>query len=119
MPTSPTVQQLADAINELANEIAAMSQGTRDKEYAAFVTGTAAQQAPIVTKLGLTAAEVDALVDAARVTASTELPGRAGNKVRAPQPWDYDTTTATVADLTRRRDVLRTRLRVLEHLRSL
>ncbi len=36
----------------------------------------------------------------------------------APELWEYDTKTATVEDLTRRRGLLKTRLSVLEYLRS-
>ena len=117
-PATRTLQQLSDAINELASEIMAMAQGLRDKEYADFLNGTPAQRQKIVDILQLTPDQVAALVTAARESAASSPSGRPGAPTRQLQPWDYDTTKATIEDLTRREALLQTRLRVLQYLRS-
>jgi len=43
-------------------------------------------------------------------------PGDANNSTQRPQVWDYDTGTATVAELTRRWNLMTTRLRILAYL---
>ncbi len=117
-PATRTLQQLSDAINELASEIMAMAQGLRNKEYADFLNGTPAQRQKIVDILQLTPEQVAALVTAARESAASTPSGRPGAPTRQAQPWDYDTTKATIDDLTRREALLQTRLRVLQYLRS-
>ena len=118
-PATRTLQQLSDSINELASEIMAMAQGLRNKEYADFLNGTpAAQRQLIVNTLQLTPEQVAALVASARESAASIPSGRPGAPTRQAQPWDYDTTKATVEDLTRREALLQTRLRVLQYLRS-
>lgn len=119
MQAAPTLQQLSNEITDLANEIMGMRQGMREVQYAAFINGTPAERAPIVAALKLTPEQVSALIAAAGVTATSTLSRKPGTPNRQPQPWDYDTTTATIADLTRRRDLLITRLHVLQYLRSL
>lgn len=119
MQATRTVQQLSEQIIDLSSEIMGMSQGMRDMQYAAFLNGTAAQRAPIVAALQLSPAQVLALVFSAGESAAGTPSGKPGASRRQPQPWDYDTTTATVPDLTTRRDLLQSRLHVLRYLRSL
>jgi hypothetical protein len=119
MQSTRTVQQISDEITELAKDIMGMRQGMRDVQYAAFINGTPAEREPIIKALKLTTAQVDALIAAAGATARGIPSSKPGAPNRQPQPWDYDTKTATVEDLTMRRDLLRTRLQVLQYLRSL
>jgi hypothetical protein len=119
MHATPTVQQLSEQIIDLASEIMGMSQGMRDMQYAAFLNGTPAQRQPIVAALHLSPAQVAALVSSAGESAAGTPSAQPGTARRQPQPWDYDTRSATVPDLTGRRDLLRTRLHVLHYLRSL
>ena len=117
--TSPlTLQQLSDSIVQLANQIMAMGPGPREKQYADFLNGTSAQQAQIIEALQLTPEEMALLIASARETAASSAAGKPGGPKRQSQPWDYDTTTATISDLTTRRTLLQTRLRVLQYLRS-
>lgn len=112
MPASPSLQQLSDEIVELAGDILGMSQPLKHRGTKEFVRGKPQQRAPIIAALRLTEGEVDALV------ASEEHAQEAADRgLPAPQVWDYDTGAATVEDLTRRRDLLKNRKRVLEYLR--
>ena len=119
MQTTRTIQQVSDEITELANEIMGMRQGMRDVQYAAFINGTPAERAPIINALGLSPEQVTALIAAAAESAAGTPSRKPGAHGRQPQQWDYDPATATVEDLITRRDLLRTRLRVLQYLRSL
>lgn len=119
MHATRTLQQLSNEITELANEIMGMRQGMREVQYTAFINGTPAERAPIVAALNLEPEQVAALIASAGATAAGTPSRRPGGPNRQPQPWDYDTATATVADLTKRRDLLITRLHVLQYLRSL
>lgn len=119
MQTTRTVQQISDEITELAKDIMGMRQGMRDVQYAAFINGTPAERAPIIKALNLAPEQVDALIAAAGASACGVPSTKPGAPNRQPQPWDYDTKTATVEDLTIRRDLLQTRLQVLQYLRSL
>jgi len=118
MQTVPTLQQLSDSIVELASKIMAMGPGPREKQYADFLNGTPAQQAQIVNALELTPAQMTTLIVSAKETAASSAAGKPGGPARQSQPWDYDTTTATIGDLTTRRTLLQARLRVLQYLRS-
>ncbi len=118
MQSTPTLQQLSDEIVQLANKIMAMGPGPREKQYADFLSGTPAQQAQIVDALQLTPTEMDTLIVSARETAASSAAGKPGGPARQSQPWDYDTAAATIGDLTTRRTLLQTRLRVLQYLRS-
>ena len=113
-----TLQQLSDSIVQLANQIMAMGPGPREKQYADFLNGTSAQQAQIVEALQLTPEEMALLIASARETAASSAAGKPGGPKRQSEPWDYDTSTATISDLTTRRTLLQTRLRVLQYLRS-
>lgn len=118
MHATPTLQQLSDDIVRLANQIMAMGPGPREKQYADFLSGTPAQQEKIITALQLTPAQVALLTVSAKETAASSEAGKSGGPARQSQPWDYDVTTPTVGDLTARRALLQTRLRVLQYLRS-
>jgi hypothetical protein len=112
MPASPSLQQLSDEIVVLAGDILGMSQPLKHRGMKEFVRGKVQQRAPIVAALHLTDGEVDALI------ASEERAQEAIDRgLPSPHVWDYDTKTATVEDLTRRRDLLKNRKRVLEYLR--
>lgn len=119
MQTTRTIQQVSDEITELANEIMEMRQGLRDVQYAAFINGTPAERAPIINALNLSPEQVTALIASASASAAGTPSQKPGVHGRQPQPWDYDTTTATLDDLIMRRDLLRIRLHVLQYLRSL
>ena len=116
---TPTLLQLSNEITDLANAIMEMRQGMREVQYAAFINGTPAERAPIVAALGLTPEQVDALIAASGETKNGPPVSRPGMTDRPSQPWDYNIKTATVEDLTRRRDLLVTRLHILQYLRSL
>lgn len=112
MPASPSLQQLSDEIVVLAGDILGMSRPLKPRGTKEFVRGKPQQRALIIAALHLTEGEVDALSaleEGAQEAIDQGLP--------APQVWDYDTKSATVADLTRRRDLLKNRKRVLEYLR--
>jgi ribosomal protein S30 len=103
---------LSDEIVVLAGDILGMSQPLKTRGLKEFVRGKAQQQTPIIQALQLTDEEVAALVAAeeqAQAAIEQGLP--------SPHVWDYDTRTATVEDLTRRRNLLKNRKRVLEYLR--
>lgn len=114
MLTSRNLQQLSDDIVTLAIDIIGMSQPLKNRSSAEFMRATPQQRAPIVNALALTETQVNDLV-------ATDLginPNDSqGATEKRPQLWDYDTKTATLEDLTRRRDLLRCHLRVLEYLR--
>ncbi len=118
MQAAPTLQQLSDSIVELASKIMAMGPGPREKQYADFLNGTSAQQMQIINALELTPAQMATLVVSAQETAASSAAGKPGGPARQSQPWDYDTSTANIADLTSRRTLLQIRLRVLQYLRS-
>ncbi len=118
MQAAPTLQQLSDSIVELASKIMAMGPGPREKQYADFLNGTSTQQAQIITALELTPAQMSTLIASAQETAASSAMGKPGGPARQSQPWDYDTSMASVADLTSRRTLLQLRLRVLQYLRS-
>ena len=105
-------------IVQLANQIMAMGPGPREKQYTDFLYGTPAQQARIVDALHLTPDEIAMLIVSDKETATSNAAGQPGGPKRQSQPWDYDTATATISDLTARRTLLQTRLRVLQYLRS-
>jgi len=72
----------------------------------------------IINALELTPAQMATLVVSAQETAASSAAGKPGGPARQSQPWDYDTSTANIADLTSRRTLLQIRLRVLQYLRS-
>lgn len=120
MPATATLQQLSDDIISVASDIIKMSQRMRDKELAEFLHATPDKRAVIVNALNLTPEQVNELFVAEReVAALTPVSAPGAQQVKPRQLWDYDTKTATVEDLTRRRDLLRTRLRIMQYLRSL
>ncbi len=118
MQAAPTLQQLSDSIVELASKIMAMGPGPREKQYADFLNGTSPQQTQIITALEMTPAQMATLIVSAKETAASNPAGKPGGPARQSQPWDYDTTAATIGDLTTRRTLLQLRLRVLQYLRS-
>ena len=119
MKAPRTLQQLSDEIVSVANQITKMPQRLRNREITEFVRGTLQQRELIAARLELTPAEVMGLVvEAQSVGTVASSDGLAVAPTRTqPELWDYDVKTATVEDLTRRQDLLRNRLRVLEYLR--
>ncbi len=112
MPASPSLQQLSDEIVALAGDILGMSQPLKHRGTKEFVRGKPQQRAPIIAALHLTAGEVEALVES-----EVDTQDALDRGLPSPNPWDYDIKTATVEDLTRRRDLLKNHKRVLEYLR--
>jgi hypothetical protein len=119
MHAPPTLQQLSDDIVSLANQITGMPQRLRNREITEFVRATLPQREVIAHTLQLTPAQVMGLVvDAQAVGTISSADGRAAAPKRTqPELWDYDVAAATLEDLTRRRELLRNRLRILEYLR--
>jgi hypothetical protein len=120
MQPARSLQQLSDDIVAIASQIITMPQRLRNREISEFVRGTQHQRDTIVQGLALTQPQVLGLiVEAQAVGAIGPAAAMAVAPTRTePELWDYDTKTATVEDLTRRRDLLRVRLSVLEYLRS-
>ena len=114
MPASRSLQQLSDDIVILASDIIGMSQPLKNRGSAEFMRATPQQRAAIVNALALTESQVRDLIATDLGIGANDPPG---DNAKRPQIWDYDTQTATVEDLTRRRDLLRSHLRVLEYLR--
>ncbi len=115
MPAPRTLQQLSDDIVGMAIQVIGMSQQLKNREVAEFLRGTPRQRAVVAEGLALTEDQVQALIMA---DAESAAPGAPGTPATKRHLWDYDTKTATVEDLTRRRDLLRERLRVLSYLRA-
>ena len=114
MATPRTLQQLSDDIVVLASDIIGMSQPLKNRGSAEFMRATSQQRAPIVNALSLTETEVRDMIATDLGVGPNDPPTGQGKR---EQIWDYDTKTATVEDLTKRRDLLRSHLRVLEYLR--
>jgi hypothetical protein len=111
LPTTLSLQRVSDQVVELASDILRMSPYLKKREMTEFVRAKPPQRARIAAALQLTEGEVDDLI-----ASNHDTPDDASNHENRPQVWDYDTKTATVADLTRRRDLLTTRLRILAYL---
>ncbi len=111
MPASFSLQQVSDQVVELASDILRMSPYLKKREMAEFVRAQPPQRARIAAALHLTESEVHNLI-----ASNHDTPDDASNKEHRPQVCDYDTKSATVADLTRRRDLMTTRLRILAYL---
>lgn len=118
MPPTLTLQELSDAIVRLAGQIMDLNEGPRKEQYAAFLRGTPTQQARVVGALGLTPAQLTELVASADETAASSPTGKSGGPRRQAQPWDYDPASATIGDLSRRRALLQSRLRILQYFLS-
>jgi hypothetical protein len=114
MSAPRSLQQLSDDIVVLASDIIGMSQPLKNRGSAEFMRATPQQRAPIVNALSLTETEVRDMIATDLGMGPNDPPAEHGKRV---QIWDYDTKTATVEDLTKRRDLLRSHLRVLEYLR--
>jgi hypothetical protein len=112
MSAAVSLQQLSDEIVVLASDILGMSQPLKTRGVREFVRVKPQQRASIVAALHLTEEDVAELI------ASEERAQAAIDQGLQPlSVWDYDTKTATIEDLTRRRDLLKNRKRVLEYLR--
>jgi hypothetical protein len=111
MPATADLQHVSDEVVELASDILRMSHYLKKREMVEFVRAKPQQRARIADALHLTEDEVHDLI-----ASNHDTPDDASNKEHRPQVWDYDTKTATVADLTRRRDLMTTRLRILAYL---
>ncbi len=115
MPRPQTLMEISNDIVASAIEILAMSQKLKKREHDEFVRGSQKQRATIATALHLTEEQISDLVFAGNGA------GPLGAEIATPKQaelWEYDTKAATTADLTRRRDLLRHRLEVLDYLRS-
>ena len=112
MSVPSEVIRLSDEIVVLASDIIQMGQALKNRETRDFVDAKPQQRERIIEALRLTADEVADLL-----ASSGDTQWAADTRARRRQVWEYDTATATVDDLTRRRDLLRNRKRVLEYLR--
>ncbi len=110
-----SLQHISDEIVSLASQIIGMSQRLKNRALSEFVRGTPQRRAAIAEALGLTDDQVQGLIAAEPEPGAL---GAAAEAAKQPQLWDYDTKTATLEDLTRRRNLLRNRLSVLEYLRA-
>lgn len=115
MQRPQTLQEISDDIVASAIEILAMSQKLKKREHDEFVRGTQKQRATIATALHLTEEQITDLVFARNGGGAL---GAEAAMTKQAELWEYDTKTATTTDLTRRRDLLRHRLEVLDYLRS-
>jgi hypothetical protein len=112
MSVSADVIQLSNEIVALASDILQMAQSLKNRETRDFVNAKPQQRQPIIEALELTEADVADLL-----ASSGDTQMATGTGARHQQVWEYDTASATIEDLTQRRDLLRNRKRVLEYLR--
>jgi hypothetical protein len=112
MSVTSDVIHLSDEIVTLASDIIQMGESLRNRELREYVNAKPQQRERISNALALTEEEVTDLLASA---SSTQVATDKGAQHR--QVWEYDTATATAADLTQRRDLLRNRKRILAYLR--